>query len=347
MGVSGKTVPVVEQRVIGHTRPMKHPICPLLPRSAPQRKGWVRRLLGWSLGAVTGALLWGSAPSLAERDQATIKASATLQIQHAAALAFHTPAETVEVRLADKRLILPDCVNEFAVSFPFNDRATTQLDCPEPSWRGFVQIRLGAGIDVFRYAMALQKGDLLKRSHVTRHVVSADTAATHPVVVLDDVLDRPVGQAVQAGEILLESHFSGLRASDDVRSPVPEAQGAWVAKQIIPRGNRLSAESFSWEIIEGRAPTDLIPADTEFAMLEALRDIMPGDNLRRSAVKLAPSVRKNEEIEVALVRGALTVTNVVRVSRDATIGESIDVVNVESGRVLKARVVGIGQVELL
>ena len=113
------------------------------------------------------------------------------------------------------------------------------------------------------------------------------------------------------------------------------------------RGNRLSAESFSWEIIKGRAPTDLIPADTEFAMLEALRDIMPGDKLRRSVIKLAPSVRKNEEIEVALVRGALTVTNVVRISRDATIGESIDVVNVESGRILKARVVGIGQVELL
>jgi flagella basal body P-ring formation protein FlgA len=82
-------------------------------------------------------------------------------------------------------------------------------------------------------------------------------------------------------------------------------------------------------------------------MYEAIRDIMPGDNLRRSAVKMAPSVRKNEEIEIFLVRGALTVTNVVRVSRDATIGETIDVVNVESGRILKARVVGIGQVELL
>ena len=82
-------------------------------------------------------------------------------------------------------------------------------------------------------------------------------------------------------------------------------------------------------------------------MFEATRNIMPGDKLRLSAVKMAPSVRKNEEIEITLVRGALTVTNVVRVGRDATIGESIDVINTESGRVLKARVVGIGQVELL
>jgi len=176
-------------------------------------------------------------------------------------------------------------------------------------------------------------------------MVSADAAGDNPILVLDDVLDRVIASAVAAGEVLQERHFSGFLTRSDAGASSPA--GAWVARQIIPRGNRLSNESFQWEILEGRIPTDLIPRDTEFAMYEALKDIMPGDNLRRSAVKMAPSVRKNEEIEVSLVRGALTVTNVVRVSRDATIGESIDVVNVESGRILKARVVGIGQVELL
>ena len=106
---------------------------------------------------------------------------------------------------------------------------------------------------------------------------------------------------------------------------------AWVATKTIPRGNRLDVTTFSWEIIEGRVPTDLIRYGADFAMLEALRDIMPGDKLRRSAVKMAPAVRKNEEVQVLIVRGALRVTNLVRISRDATIGESIDVVNVESG----------------
>ena len=82
-------------------------------------------------------------------------------------------------------------------------------------------------------------------------------------------------------------------------------------------------------------------------MLEALRDIMPGDKLRRSAVKMAPAVRKNEEIRVSIIRGPLTVTSVVRVGRDATIGETIEVTNAESGRQLRARVTGIGQVEIL
>lgn len=340
-------MPVVESKVIGHTRPMTRPVHQPASRYTTRQSRVFYGVLAPVIGLLTGALLGLSTPALAERDQLAIKAAATSQIQNAAAIAFQTPAEAIEVRLGDKRLVLPDCATEFSVSFPFNDRATTQLDCSEPDWRGFVQIRLGSGIGIFRYAVPLEKGDVLKRSHVTRHMVSADAAGDNPILVLDDVLDRVIASEVNAGEVLQERHFSGFLTRSDAVASSPAPAGAWVARQIIPRGNRLNNESFQWEILEGRIPTDLIPRDTEFAMYEALKDIMPGDTLRRSAVKMAPSVRKNEEIEVSLVRGALTVTNVVRVSRDATIGESIDVVNVESGRILKARVVGISQLELL
>ena len=144
----------------------------------------------------------------------------------------------------------------------------------------------------------------------------------------------------------MESHFTASPFSG-YQAATAKDLGAWVATQVIPRGNRLDKNTFSWEIIEGRAPTDLIHSGADFAMLEALRDIMPGDKLRRSTVKMAPAVRKNEEVQVSIVRGALTVTNLVRSNRDATIGELIDAVNVESGRLLKVRVTGIGQVEIL
>ena len=152
--------------------------------------------------------------------------------------------------------------------------------------------------------------------------------------------------SVRSGEILVESQFD-LQATPTLNPPNTSGTGAWISRQIIPRGNRLRKETFSWEIIEGRVPTDLIPLEADFPMFEALRDIMPGDQLRRSVIKMAPAVKKNEEIEISLIRGALTVTNVVRVSRDATIGESITVTNVESGISLRARVTGIGELELL
>ena len=346
----GKNMPVVALRVIGHTQRMtatsQHALLAQHSdqrsrsrRSSPQ----FRWLITWlQLGAL--ALL--PLDATASRDQAAIKEEVTVQVQDAAAATYLTDPGAVQVRLADRRLVLPDCQGPFAVSFPFNDRATAQLDCTAPQWRGFVQIRLNGGISVFRYNAVLNAGDALKRGDVVRSTLSDSSSVSSPVLVLEDVLDQTLVAAVQPGEILLESHFAAVTAAG-TETPKGSAIGGWFATEYIPRGNRLSSDAFSWGIVEGRAPSDLIPADANFAYLEALRDINPGDKLRRSTVKMAPAVRKNEEIKVYLVRGALTVTNVVRISRDATIGESIDVVNVESGRNLRARVTGIGQVELL
>ena len=348
---SGKSMPVVESELISHTRPVNwsRDTSSNAAASAPAtercRWFWRDRGRGWLAIAALASFLMIPL-GYASTDQAIIKENATRQIQEAAAQAFYTDPDNVEVRLADKRLVLPNCGQPFDVRFPFSDRATVQLDCVNPKWRGFIQIRLREGVTAFRYNQSLNKGELLKRSQVTRHVVSPDNGISNHIKVLDDVLDRTLREQVQAGDILLESHFMASPLSS-YQAAITKNVGAWVATQVIPRGNRLDKNTFSWEIIEGRAPTDLIHSEADFAMLEALRDIMPGDKLRRSAVKMAPAVRENEEVYVSIVRGALTVTNLVRISRDATIGELVDVVNVESGRPLKVRVTGIGEVEIL
>jgi flagella basal body P-ring formation protein FlgA len=348
---SGKSMPVVEFELIGHTPPMNWSRDAETSAAGPApviewfRRFWRDRGRRWSTLAALGSLLIVH-HGYAKIDQAMIKEDATKQVQEAAAQAFHTDPANVEVRLADKRLVLPECSQPFDVLFPFSDRATAQLDCVSPKWRGFIQIRLREGLTAFRYNQSLNKGELLKRSQVTRHVVSPDNGISNRIVVLDDALDRTLRERVKAGDILLESHFIASPLSG-YQAAAAKGVGAWVATQIIPRGNRLDKNTFSWVIIEGRAPTDLIHSGADFAMLEALRDIMPGDKLRRSTVKMAPAVRKNDEVQVSIVRGALTVTNLVRISRDATIGELIDVVSVESGRPLKARVTGIGQVDIL
>ena len=71
-----------------------------------------------------------------------------------------------------------------------------------------------------------------------------------------------------------------------------EEVGAWVATKIIPRGNRLNSAHSHGRIIRAERPRISSTKGLNFTMLEALRDIMPGDKLRRSAVKMAPAVRK-------------------------------------------------------
>ena len=344
-------MPVVDPELISHTQCMIWSCDAKTSTAGPDlaikrfRWFWRDRGRGWPILAALGISLMIPL-GYAETDQAIIKEDATRQIQEAAAQAFYTEPANVEVRLADRRLVLPDCAQPFDVRFPFSDRATAQLDCVSPEWRGFIQIRLKEGVTAFRYNLTLNPGDTLKRSHVTRHAVAPDDSIANRIVVLEDVLDLALREQVQAGDIMLESHFTATPISDYQTTKTKDV-GAWVAIQIIPRGNRLDESTFSWEIVKGRVPTDLIHSGADFAMLEALHDIMPGDKLRRSAVKMAPAVRKNDEVQVLIVRGALRVTSLVRISRDATIGESIDVVNVESGRPVKVRVTGIGQVEIL
>ena len=167
---------------------------------------WSDRGRGWLTLAVLGSLLM-TPHGYAKTDQAIIKENATRQIQEAAAQAFYTDPTNVEVRLADKRLVLPDCGQPFEVRFPFSDRATAQLDCANPKWRGFIQIRLKEGVTAFRYNLPLNKGETLKRSHATRHAVAPDDSIANRIVVLEDVLDLALREPVQAGDIILESHF--------------------------------------------------------------------------------------------------------------------------------------------
>ena len=241
--------------------------------------------------------------------------------------------------------MLPDCEDEFQVLFPFNDRATAQLDCASPHWRGFIQIRLLQGATAFRYALPLDQGESLKRSHVIRQAISPDDALSNRVTVLEDVLDQRLRQPVQVGDILLEDHFI-LAANQGYKVETDEV-GAWVAREIIPRGNRLREESFKWEAIEGRAPSDLVHSQAEFAMLEALRDILPGDKLRRSAVKMAPAVRKNEEVQSPLLEARSPSPILYGLAETPRSARRLRWRTSNPGRQLRARVTGIGQVEIM
>ena len=312
---------------------------PRATRSADQKQNI------WKWPALIAALLISAGASGA-REQTEIKLDATAQIKEAAASAFHTYSDNVEVRLSDRRLVLPDCAEGFKVSFPFNDRATAQVDCAAAEWRGFIQIRLLQTAVAFIYTASLEKGEILNRSHAARRPVASENSNGYRVSILEEVLGNTLQTSVQAGDILLRNHFENTVQKEQI-APTTLKKGAWVAREIIPRGNRLSKDLFEWVMFDGRLPSDLIHEEVEFPTLEALRNILPGDKLRRSIVKMAPAVRKDQQIQVTIVRGPLTVTNLVRVSRDATVGQVVDVVNVESGRVLRARVTAIGEVEIM
>ena len=104
---------------------------------------------------------------------------------------------------------------------------------------------------------------------------------------------------------------------------------------------------FERQIRRGRLPSDLIFGTDELNHLEANRMIVAGDTLRRSMVSLAPAIRKGDLIKIRIVKDALSVSAVVRALSDGSVGDVIEVVNAESGRPLKAKIVDVGSLEII
>ena len=116
---------------------------------------------------------------------------------------------------------------------------------------------------------------------------------------------------------------------------------------MISRGVRLDESMFGRQMRRGRLPSDLIFGTGDLNHLQANRVIIAGDALRRSMVSLAPAIKKGDLIEIRIEKGALSVSAMVRALTDGSVGDVIEVVNSESGRQLRAKIVDIGSLEII
>ena len=296
-------------------------------------------------GAVLLALLLTSFAS-ARDAQKDLKESISLEIQSAAAEHFKVEASSVEVSLGDRRLIIPDCNHTMAVTFPFDDRSTSRIDCLEPKWSAYIQIKLQREQPAFLFQRELPKGYVLTRGDVIRRLAGGANDGGTRVVSISDVLNKPLLADVAPGTVLVYEQFAAKRDRDETAAPIASAAG-WVARTTVTRGARLSVEQFDWQLISGRVPTDTIPKDADLGIFEANRHIMRGETLRRSVIQLAPAVRKGDQIKVIVQRGVLTVATTLVALEDGNVADNILVVNQESGRELRALVTDVGTLELL
>ena len=278
--------------------------------------------------------------------QVELKKDILLQIQSAAAKHFMVEASSVEVNLGDRRLVIPQCIQAMTVTFPFDDRSTSKIECLEPKWTGYIQIKLQREQPAFLFQRELPKGYVLTRGDVIRRLAGTIDDDGTRVVSISDVLNKPLLKDVTSGTVLVYEQFADESDRDETAAPIASAAG-WIAKTTITRGARLSAQQFDWQLIPGRVPTDTIPKNADLAIFEANRHIMPGETLRRSVIQLAPAVRKGDQIKVIVQRGVLTVATTLIALEDGNVADNILVVNQESGRELRAIVTDVGTLELL
>lgn len=280
------------------------------------------------------------------QEQEMLKANATIQVQNAAAKRFNVSPESVDVKLGDRRLVLPNCDQALQVSFPFSDRTTTKVVCEGANWTGYVQIHLSDDSPAFLYRRDLPKGYLIRRGDVIRVLNGAPDKAAPSIRRLNEVLERPLLKKVTQGDVVSVEHFDVEPATIPTHETASAPYG-WMVRVTLGRGTRISENYVEWQPIVGRAPSDLLTQAVDLSLFETNRTLVSGEFLRRSNLQLTPAVRKGEEISVTVKRGALTVTTQLITLESGAVGDEIRVINKESKRELVAKVTGVRMLELL
>ena len=304
-------------------------------------------LCGWALLLFCAAAATdGIAKDAESQDQRELKGKLREQILVEVAGALLVEQDQITVYLDDRRLVVPNCNENFAISLPFSDRSTVEANCHSENWTKYIRVNVGDYRPLMVYRRDLPAGHTIKRGDI-KFVDGRGMSSDKQVIkTIDEAINRLLKQNVFVNEPVRTNDFSvaqlrGVAASEPFETEV------LIATTTINRGIRLDESMFERQLRRGRLPSDLIIGSDALNHLQANRIIVAGDALRRSMVSLAAAVKKGDLIEIKIEKGALSVSAMVRALTDGSVGDVIEVVNAESGRPLRAKIVDIGSLEII
>ena len=120
------------------------------------------------------------------------------------------------------------------------------------------------------------------------------------------------------------------------------------ATKAIPRDQAIAQDAF--EVVSGELPAIAlrrVPAPDEVVGLKARRAIARGEALTSAVVMMPPAVRSGQEVTVKVSVGRIEVTGVAVASGSGQAGDVIRVMQPRSRRLVKARILGPGAVEVI
>jgi len=272
-------------------------------------------------------------------------------LEHAIALSASNitgvRTQNIKALIWDNRLRVEPCP-EYIIAFPYSDRVTVEVNCPETNWKIYTRIRILDASRGYRYLRSLLEGSILTRGDIDQQLI--DTADAHNTVTnINDVIGFTITRTVSVNEIVKHSDFVQDNTStlSENTSAELEQRLVLVASGSVSRGQRLSQLQFDSQPTSTRTPNDAIPENVDVKYLETTRNLMQGDFLRHSNTKPTAAIKKGELLTLSIIRSSITVTVQVRALENASIGAIIEMENLESGKTIFGRVTDIGAVEPL
>ncbi len=178
--------------------------------------------------------------------------------------------------------------------------------------------------------------------------VAVQVTSLQTTVADESGLEAQVDPAARLGQptrFVLTSE--GIRRGAAVATLQVQARFARATKAIA-RDESITADAF--EVVNGELPAIAlrrVPSPDEVVGLKARRAIARGEALTSAVLMMPPVVRSGEEVTVKVAIGTVQVTGVAVASGSGQTGDVIRVMQPRSRRLVKARILGPGVVEVI
>ncbi len=300
----------------------------------------------WTIGRAGLACLFFLAPWL--RGYAQPSDDLNLEALRDAAGTFVAEELSVErsevlVPALDRRARPPVCPEPLAFRWPFSSRGTVEAFCPSTDARLFLRVIVKGASGPRSKGMDQQLGWQVARPVAAGGILSGEDL---------EPAQGPSSEVLPYRGPKPQASFR-LRALTPITpgAPIP-ASAVRLERKVLRADASLTAQlrlphpqlTEAWVPAEGLAGDTLSPEDLP-KLVALARALRAGAILRASDLSSAVLVQKGATVRVAIHQGLMVLEADLIAEEDGALGESIVVLNSETGRRLRAMVTGPGRAE--
>ena len=239
------------------------------------------------------------------------------------------------------------CVSEIVFSYVRPHKSLILAKC-ETEWRRF--IRQPSWLKIEKEKEASDREENIEISNVL--ALSKDVKSGEVIRKMDLVKKEITG--LSFSPFILSSDLDdSLIASRDLKADIPLAttdvligQQVLTAVTTIPSGSTLSESLMRMEVRHKNVPNDAVKIPTGWNFMETNKTIMPGAIIRERHLRKSKLVRRQDPVTLVNRGPAIEIITSGTALQDGYYGQSIKVINAESGRRVVGIIVGRGKVEV-
>ncbi len=239
------------------------------------------------------------------------------------------------------------CMSEIVFSYVRPNKSLILARC-ETEWRRF--IRQPSWLKTEKEKQASNPDEKIEIYNVL--ALSRDVKSGE-LIQKTDLVEKEITELSFSPFILSSDLDDSLIASRDLEANIPISttdilvgQQVLTAVTTIPSGSTLSESLMMMDVRHKNVPNDAVKIATGWNFMETNKTIMPGEIIRERHLRKSKLVRRQDPVTLVNRGPAIEIITSGTALQDGYYGQSIKVINDESGRRVVGIIVDRGKVEV-